>query len=104
MKRIVTAAALIPIVVYVVLGANYWVFAAVVTLAAILSYREYDSLARAYGFGSPGPLGYAAVVSLLFWIADSWLIVLASALMAFAISMRDSDLAKALPRSALLVA
>jgi phosphatidate cytidylyltransferase len=109
MKRVLTAAALIPIVVYVTLGANYWVFAAVVALAAILSYREYDAIAGAYGFGAPGPLGYAAGAALLFaplfWSGDySWSIVLATALMALAISLRDADLAKALPHSALLVA
>jgi phosphatidate cytidylyltransferase len=105
MTRVLTAAALIPIVVYVTLGANYWVFAAVVALAAILSYREYDAIAGAYGFGAPGSLGYAAGALLLFWIGGySWLIVLAAALIAFAISLRDADLAKALPRSALLVA
>jgi phosphatidate cytidylyltransferase len=104
MKRVLTAAALIPIVVYVTLGANYWVFAAVVALAALLSYREYDAIAGAYGFGAPGLLGYAAGAALLFWIGDSELIVLAAALIAFAISLRDADLAKALPRTALLVA
>jgi len=110
MKRVLTAAALIPIVVYVTLAANYWVFAAVVAAAAVLSYREYNSIAGAYGFGAPGLLGYAAGAVLLFaspllWSGDhSWLIVLATALAAFALSMRDGDLAKALPRSALLVA
>jgi phosphatidate cytidylyltransferase len=104
MKRVVTAAALIPIVVYVTLAANYWVFAAVVLLAAILSYREYESIAAAYGFGAPGPLGYAAGAALLFYSGDAGLIVLAAALLAFAVSMRDGDLAKSLPRAALLIA
>lgn len=104
MKRVLTAAALIPIVVYVALAANYWVFAAVVVAAAVLSYREFDAIAAGYGFGAPGPLGYAAGAALLFWIGDSGLIVLAAALSASALSMRDGDLAKALPRSALLVA
>jgi phosphatidate cytidylyltransferase len=109
MKRVLTAAALIPLVVYVTLWANYWVFAAAVVVAAILSYREYDAIAGAYGFGAPGALGYAAGAALLFtplfWIGDySWPIVLAATLIAFAISLRDADLAKALPRSALLVA
>src|ERR1700735_529021 len=102
MKRVLTAAALIPIVVYVTLAANYWVFAAVVVAAACLSYREYDSIAAAYGFGAPGPLGYAAGAALLFWRDDAWLMVVAAALVAFALAMRG-DLAKAAPRSALLV-
>ena len=104
MKRVLTAAALIPIVVYVTLAANYWVFAAVVAAAAFLSYREYDAMAAAYGFGAPGPLGYAAGAALLFWRGDAWLIVLAAALIALALALRADDLAKALPRPALLVA
>ena len=103
MKRVLTAAALIPIVVYVTLAANYWVFAAVAAAAAFLSYREYDAMAAAYGFGAPGPLGYAAGAALLFWRGDAWLILLAAALVAFALSIRMDDLAKALPRQALLV-
>jgi phosphatidate cytidylyltransferase len=103
MKRVLTAAALIPIVVYVTLAANYWVFAAVVAAAAFLSYREYDAIAAAYGFGAPGPLGYGAGAALLFWRGDAWLILLAAALAAFAFALRVDDLAKALPRPALLV-
>lgn len=103
MKRVLTAAALIPIVVYTVLWANNWIFAAVLAAAALLSYREFDSIATAYGFGAPGPLGYGAGLALLFRAGDGWLIVLAAALAGMALAMRDRDLAKALPRSALLV-
>jgi phosphatidate cytidylyltransferase len=103
MKRVLTAAALIPVVVYVTLWSNDWVFLAVGAAAALLSYREYDAIAAAYGFGAPGPLGYGAGAALLFWGGSAELIVLAAALAAFALSMRDSDLAKALPRSALLI-
>ena len=60
MRRILTALALIPIVVYVVLWANFWVFLGVVALSACLCYREYNDIAAAYGFGEPGLLGYAA--------------------------------------------
>jgi len=103
MKRALTAAALIPIVVYVTLAANYWVFAGVVVAAALLSYREYNSIAGAYGFGGSGPLGYAAGFAVLFCPSETWLVVLAAALIAFALSLREDDLAKALPRAALFV-
>jgi phosphatidate cytidylyltransferase len=104
MKRVLTGAALVPIVVYVVLGANYWAFLAVVALVALLCYREYDSIAAAYGFGAPGPLGYGAGLLLLMWSGEAWLIVLAAALIAFTFALRAPDLSHALPRSALLVA
>ena len=54
MKRVLTALALIPIVVYVVLWANLWIFLAVLFAVAFLCYREYDAIAAAYGFGAPG--------------------------------------------------
>jgi phosphatidate cytidylyltransferase len=103
MKRVLTAAALIPIVVYVALAAGDLVFVAVVVAAAFLSYREYSSIAEAYGFGAFGPLGYGAGLAMLLWTGDAWLIVLAMALIDFALSMRADDLAKAFPRSALFV-
>jgi phosphatidate cytidylyltransferase len=103
MKRILTAAALIPIVVYVVLWANFWVFFAVLATVAFLCYREYDAIAEAYGFGAPGPLGYGAGLLLLVWRQETWLLVLCLALILMAVAMRVDDLAKALPRSAVML-
>ena len=58
MKRVLTALALIPIVVYVVLWANFWIFLAVLFAVACLCYREYDSTSPPhYGFGAPGIAG-----------------------------------------------
>ena len=101
MKRILTALVLIPIIVYVVLWANFWVFAAVLAAAACLSYREYDVIAGRYGFGAPGPLGYGAGLLLLFWTRESWLLMVVAAILAMALALRD-ELAKSLPRAALL--
>jgi phosphatidate cytidylyltransferase len=103
MRRILTALALIPIVVYVVIWANYWVFLGVVALVACLCYREYNDIAGAHGFGAPGPLGYAAGLILLAWQGPAWLLLVAVALVAFTLAMRLEDLSQALPRSALLV-
>ncbi len=101
MRRILTALALIPIVVYVVLWANYWVFLGVVALVACLCYREYNDIAAAHGFGEPGLLGYFFGLAFLLW--PYWPVLLASALLAFTLAMRTEDLSKALPRSSLLV-
>src|SRR5438552_2831782 len=103
MKRLLTAAALIPIIVYVVLWSNPWVFFAVLAAVALLCYREYDSIVTAYGFGSPGPVGLAAGIALLFWPADAWLWITVAALIAMALALRAEDLANSLPRAALLV-
>jgi phosphatidate cytidylyltransferase len=104
MKRILTAAALIPIVVYVVLWANFWVFLAVLATVAVLCYREFNGVAAAYGFGAPGPLGYGAGLLLLAWREETWLLVVGIALILLALVMRGDDLAKSLPRAALLLA
>jgi phosphatidate cytidylyltransferase len=106
MKRILTAAAaaLIPIVVYVVLAANYWIFLAVLVTVSCLCYKEFDAIAATYGFGEPGPLGYVAGLALLVWRGDAWLLIVAAALIAFVLAMRSADLATSLPRSALLIA
>jgi phosphatidate cytidylyltransferase len=102
MKRLLTAAALIPIVVYVVLLAPEWVFFAVLIAAALLSYREYDIIAASYGFGAPGPMGYGFGLLILAWKGDGGLVVVAAALVALALAMHAGDLAKTLPRAALL--
>jgi phosphatidate cytidylyltransferase len=104
MKRILTAAVLVPIVVYVVLWANFWAFLAVLVTVALLCYREFNGVAEAYGFGAPGPLGYGAGLLLLVWWQEAWLLVLGIALILLALAMRGDDLAKSLPRAALLLA
>jgi len=102
MKRLLTALALIPIVVYTVLFANFWIFLAVVMAVACLCYREYDAIASAYGFGAPGPLGFAAGLLMLVFEGESWLLLTGIALLVLALAMRAEDLAKALPRASLL--
>jgi phosphatidate cytidylyltransferase len=84
MKRILTAVALIPIVVYVVLWANFWAFFAVLVTVAFLCYREFNVVAAAYGFGAPGPLGYGAGLLLLVARQETWLLVLGMALILLA--------------------
>jgi phosphatidate cytidylyltransferase len=104
MKRVLTAALLIPFVVYVVLWANLWVFLAVLALAAVLSYREYDAIAASYGFGAPGVLGYGAGLLLLVVpYANAWLVLTGLALVALVLALRSAELAHALPRTSLLV-
>lgn len=103
MKRVLTAAALIPVVVYVVLWANSWIFLAVLFTVAYLCWREYDGIAAAYGFGAPGLIGAAAGYILLAWPSEIWLYLVVLALVALTVVMRADDLAKSLPRAALLL-
>lgn len=105
MRRVLTALALIPLTLWVVFLANWWVFAAVVAAIACLCFHEYRALAGAYGFGAPHPLTYLAGVLLLLvkqgpW---PWLLIVAVCLFALAFAMRARDLAHALPQAALLL-
>src|ERR1051325_5099371 len=99
MKRVLTAIALIPIVAYAVLWANFWLFLAILVAVACLCYREYNDIAAAYGFGAPGPLGYGAGLLLLVWEGDAWLLIVIAALIALTLVMRSEDLGHALPRA-----
>jgi phosphatidate cytidylyltransferase len=103
MKRILTAAVLIPVVVYVVLWANPWIFLAVLFAAAFLCYREYDSIAAAYGVGPLGILGAALGYLLMAWRGEVWLYLVIASMALLAWAMRDDDLSKALPRAALSI-
>jgi len=103
MKRVLTALCLIPVVAWVVLAADPWIFLAVLVLAACLSYREYNSIAAGYGFGAPGVVGYGAGLLLLAWWNIPWIALVAVAIVAMVMTMRENYLGHALPRAALLV-
>jgi len=102
MSRVLTALALIPIVVYVVLWANFWIFLGVLVTVAFLCYHEYDAIVAKYGFGSPGRFGYGAGLLLLVWGGEAWLLIAILALAALSVAMRGEDLAKSVPRASLL--
>jgi len=101
MKRVLTALALIPPVVYVVLLAPQWLFLAVVVIAAFLSYNEFAAIAGLSGLSSW--LGYAAGFAFLFWTADAGILLILVALVAMTLAMRAADLADALPGAANLL-
>jgi len=103
MKRVLTALVLVPIVAWVALWANPWIFLAVVASVACLCYREYDQIAAAYGFGAPGVMGYGAGLLLLVWPQVPWVAIVAITLVILVLVMREQNLAHALPRAALLL-
>jgi phosphatidate cytidylyltransferase len=103
MKRVLTALVLIPTVTYVILWANYWVFLSVLLAVTLLCYYEYTTIAKGYGFGALSLMGYAAGPLLLLLQGEIWPLVTLIALVALAAGMRADDLAKTLPRAALLL-
>jgi phosphatidate cytidylyltransferase len=102
MKRLLTAAVLVPIIVYVVLFANQWVFFAVLAAVALLCLKEYEGIAGAHGIESFGPLAYGFGLALLFLRSEVWILLPAAALVTLALTMRG-DLAKSLPRASAAV-
>src|SRR6476646_9315442 len=103
MKRILTALVLLPLVLYVVLWGPLWSFFAVLTSVALICYHEYAGIAAAYGFGPMGPVGYAAGLWLLLTGQEGLLVLTLLLLACLVLSLRLDDLAKSLPRTALLV-
>jgi phosphatidate cytidylyltransferase len=103
MKRVLTALLLIPLVAWLVLAANQWIFLGVLTAVACLCYREYNDIAAAYGFGAPGVVGYGAGILLLVWWGTPWAALVGIAILVLAMVMREKDLGNALPRAALLI-
>jgi phosphatidate cytidylyltransferase len=103
MKRVLTALVLIPIVVWVTLSADQWIFLGVVAAVACLCYREYDVIAGSFGFGRPGIIGYGAGLCLLVWWDVPWMLIVGLAIVALVLGMRSADLSHSLPRAAFLV-
>lgn len=98
MKRVVTAAFLVPIAVYSILFAPWWVFAGIVALVSLLCFREYAQITRAYA-----PLGYAAGLLVLFAPTPLiFVILLLSALAAMCLPLTEGDLEKSVRSAAAL--
>ena len=101
MKRLLTAALLIPFILYVVFLGPAWLFFGVTALVALICYSEYSSIASGYGIERPGPVGYGAgLLVLAMRPQDGHLIFMLLAMIALVLAMRLSDFAKALPRAA----
>ena len=99
MKRVATALVLIPIVVWIVLAAPYWAFAAVLSIVGLLAFHEYDRIAAAQGSARASWPGMAAGLALLF-CPDPFLATALVALVAMTLALRINDLASALPSAA----
>jgi phosphatidate cytidylyltransferase len=103
MKRIATAAVLIPAVAYVALWGPHWLFLLVLSVAALLSFREYCSIVAAHRIEAPGPAGYAAGLLVLLLPKSEILLVTLLTLLALGLMLRSAELAKGLPSAAAFV-
>ena len=92
MKRVLTAAILVPPVIYLVHWAPVPLLTAAVALLALLCFREYLDLVRAYGVDASGPFGYAAGLVVLLVPRVDIAIVTAIALLAMVLALRSKDI------------
>src|SRR5882672_11822621 len=76
MKRVLTAAVFIPIVLAITWFAPNWIFAFAVGLVAALAVEEFLSLGARRGIGRPGRwfLALAALVTASFFGGAGWVI------------------------------
>jgi phosphatidate cytidylyltransferase len=65
MKRLLTAALLIPPVLYLILAAHPLLLLAATVAVALACYYEFTGLARGHGIEIHGPLGYALGIALV---------------------------------------
>jgi phosphatidate cytidylyltransferase len=103
MKRVLTALALVPVVLYAVVWGTHYVFLVVLIVVAMLCWREYARIVGWYGFGSIGPAGYAAGLVILLVPRLEAVSISLLVLVAFALAIRAPDLGKTLPLAALFV-
>lgn len=66
MKRVLTAVALVPVVLLVVFAAPLWLFALVVAAVAMLALHEYLGIAKGYGIQPLSLLTYLITLLFLF--------------------------------------
>ena len=102
MKRIATALVLIPLVVWVVLAAPFWVFAAVLAAVGLLAFHEFDQIAKAQGIAPRDGRGWPRD-----WLCCSRpslsVIAALTTLVAMTLALRVRDLAAALPSAAVFL-
>ena len=104
MKRLLTAAVLIPFILYVVYLGQTWLLFGVTALVALICFSEYSGLAAGYGVTKPGPVGYAAgLLVLAMKPEDGYLILTLVAIIALSLVLRLDDLRQALPHAAFLL-
>jgi phosphatidate cytidylyltransferase len=103
MRRIATAAILIPLVTYVAGWGNRYLFLAVLATVAVLCFREFCAIVARHNIDPPGPAGYASGLVLLVAPQADVRLLTVVALVALALALQSKDLGRGLPRAAALL-
>jgi phosphatidate cytidylyltransferase len=90
MKRLVTAAFLIPFIAWVTLASPVWVFLVVLATTGLLAYHEFDQIAAANGIARAGLPGMAAGLVLLL-APDPAIVLVLTALVGMALALRVNN-------------
>ena len=91
MKRVLTAAWLVPFGTYSIFFAPPWLFVAVVCLLAIFCFREYARMVENQGLVSFSLTGYVAGIGLLTLPDIGWASLSILPLLALGLSLRSTD-------------
>jgi phosphatidate cytidylyltransferase len=103
MKRVLTALALIPVIVGLIFFAPPAVVLAAIALFAVLCFREYTDLAAAHGMEKPGLLGYVAGLVLLILPHHEMLLFILVGMLGSVLYLRLEDMRRILPAVAALL-
>jgi phosphatidate cytidylyltransferase len=99
MKRVLTALLLVPIAVYAILFAPWWIFVAVVAVFAGICFHEYAKITESFA-----PLGFVSGFAvLLAQPPDIPIVLVLTALAALCVPLAAHDLPKAVGRAGMLV-
>jgi phosphatidate cytidylyltransferase len=96
MTRLVTAAFLIPFIIWVTLAAPLWVFLVVLAATGLLAYHEFDSIAAANGIARAGWLGMAAGLALLV-APDAAITLVLTAMLGLTLALRVNNFSASIP-------
>ncbi|MSV34136.1 MAG: hypothetical protein EXQ47_00870 [Bryobacterales bacterium] len=102
MKRLVTAALLIPFIAWVTLVSPQWVFLLVLAATGLLAYHEFDQIAAANGIARAGLPGMLSGLVLL--MAPQPVVVLVLiAMLGMALAMRVNNFSAAMPAAGVFI-
>jgi phosphatidate cytidylyltransferase len=91
MKRVLTAAWLVPFGVYSIFFAPHQLFVAIVALLAIFCFREYARLTEGHGLETYPISGYVAGLALLVTPEPAWVLCALLPVLALGLSLRTAD-------------
>ncbi|MFN3324154.1 MAG: phosphatidate cytidylyltransferase [Bryobacteraceae bacterium] len=97
MKRVLTAAVLLPVVTYIVLWSPPSLFLAVLAVVGAFCYYEYSGIVAAHSLPRPGPLGYAAGLLVLVAPTQEFALITLVGVLALSLALRSEPLSTTLP-------